>query len=140
MKFVHATHCAKRHEQRQVPIDTLRKMSIGPLYTLMADDFRDAFLWHLERHETTIADLVRATGVSRDVLNKLKARADSSTSVENGILIASYYGKTINEFLARKEATETSRISALLQMLKPEEQRILESQIRGLLVGRGIEE
>ena len=139
MKFVHASHCAKRHIIMQVPNDTLREMPIVHLNNDMAEDFRHAFLWHLERHETPLSDLVAATGVSRDVLNKLKARAESSTSVENGMLIASYYGKTINEFIACKEATETSRISALLQMLRPEEQRILESQIRGVLVGRETE-
>jgi len=96
-------------------------------------------MWHMERHDTKIADLVRDTGVSRDVVNKLKARPESSTDVENAMLIAAYYGKTVNEFIARKEVTEVSRTEALLGLLSPEEHRLLQLQIRGLLRDRGSE-
>lgn len=96
-------------------------------------------MWHMERHNTKIADLVRETGVSRDVVNKLKARPESSTDVENAILIAAYYGKTVNEFITKKEATDASRTQALLGLLSPEEHRLLQSQIRGLLRERAPE-
>ena len=99
----------------------------------MADDFRSALLWHMEDQGTTIAELVSATGVSRDVINKLRAREGSSTTVENGMLIAAYYGKTLNEFIKRQEATTTSRLSALFSLLEPEERRVVEAQIRGIL-------
>lgn len=139
MQMIHAEECAKRHLCRQVPTDTLRKMPAGTLSADMEAAFRDALMWHMERHDTKIADLVRETGVSRDVVNKLRARPESSTDVENAILIAAYYGKTVNEFITKKEATEVSRTQALLDLLSPEEHRLLQSQIRGLLRERAPE-
>lgn len=123
----------------QVPIDTLQAQPIGTLCAGMEPDFQKAFLWHLEQFGTSLAELVRETGVSRDVLNKLKSRPGSSTSVENGMLIAAYYGKTINEFVAMVDATDSSRFQALAGLLLPEEQRLLESQIRGILFRRDAE-
>jgi len=102
----------------------------------MTNDFRKAFMAHIDQDQTSLADIVSKTGVSRHVLNKLKARADASTSVENGMLIAAFYGKTLNEFVAMKETTEISRMHALLDMLQPAERQLLESQIRGILAGR----
>ncbi|WP_422074142.1 hypothetical protein [Tranquillimonas rosea] len=99
----------------------------------MASDFREALMWHMRKHDTTIAELVSATGVSRNVVNKLKSRPGSSTDVENGMLIAAFYGKTLNEFIQCSDATSTSRLAALFSLLEPEEQRLVEAQIRGLL-------
>ena len=99
----------------------------------MSGDFRDAFLWHLDRHGTKIADLVAATGVSRDVLNKLRARPGSSTTVENGLLIASFYGKTVNQFVACEVVSPEHQLATLIDMLPQEERRILLAQIRGML-------
>lgn len=140
MQMIHVSHCAKRHIALQVPNDTLRKMPFGTLSTGMDKPFREAFIWHVDRHGTKTADLVRETGVSRHVINKLKARPGSSTDVENAMLIAAFYGKTVNEFIARKEADEVSRTRALLDLLSPEEHRILQSQIRGLLADRPSQE
>lgn len=136
MQMIHAPQCAKRHYSGQVPNDTLPKMPFGTLSDAMDAPFRNALLWHMEQNNTTIADLVNETGVSRHVVNKLKARPNSSTDVENAILIAAYYGKTVNEFIAKKEATDLSRTSALLELLSPEEHRLLQLQIRGLLRDR----
>lgn len=61
--------------------------------------FRRALLYHMAVQGTSITDLVRASGVSRDVINKIKARAGASTSVENAIAIAAFYGETVNEFM-----------------------------------------
>ena len=108
----------------------------GPLNGGMADDFRNALIWHMDRHGTKISDLTARTGVSRDVINKLKARPNSSTTVENGMLIASYYGKTLNDFINCSEPSDTGSLTALFSMLRPEERRLLESQIRGLLSER----
>lgn len=99
----------------------------------MSGEFRDAFIWHMEKHETPIADLVRATGVSRDVINKLIARPQSSTVVENAILIAAFYGKSLNAFIAREEPSNEGRLAALFSLLEPEERRLLEAQMRGLI-------
>ncbi|WP_353474809.1 helix-turn-helix transcriptional regulator [Salipiger sp. H15] len=129
----HDQQCANWHSALQVPNDTLPNVPLGSLSRLMADDFRSALMWHMENQGTTIAELVSATGVSRDVINKLRARDGSSTTVENGMLLAAYYGKTLNEFIKRQEATSTSRLAALFSLLEPEEQRVVEAQIRGIL-------
>ena len=99
----------------------------------MGNDFRTALEWHMERHDTKIADLVTATGVSRDVLNKLRARPNSSTTVENALLIASYYGKTVNQFIACDDVSPSDQLHTLIDMLPPEERRIVVAQIRGML-------
>lgn len=117
------TRCAKRHN--------------ACLSRTMADDFRRALIWHMDKHRTSIADLVRATEVSRDVINKLRAREGSSTTVENAMLIAAFYGKTVNDFVALREVDSAERFAALLALLRPEERRLLEAQIRGLLHERG---
>lgn len=135
MKSVHAPHSAKRHHKKQVPIDPLLKMPFGTL-TCGMSDFRNALKWHVEKHGSTFADIARVTGVSKDVLKKINTREDASTNVENGLLIASYYGKTVNEFLAMSDATDLSRVTALLELLSPEERQLLESQIRGILSQR----
>lgn len=136
MGAVHAPQYANWHKEVQVPKDTLPEMPFGSLSASMAYEFRRAFVWHLDNYDATLADIHNATGVSRDVMNKLKSRENSTTSVENGILIASFYGKTISEFIAMQEATETSRTAALVALLRPEEQRLLQAQIRGLLAQR----
>lgn len=117
----------------QVPNDTLRRGARWMLYGVMADEFREALIWHMDHHGTGIAQLVAATGVSRDVVNKLRSRPGSSTTVENALLIASFYGKTVNQFVARQAVTLDDQLQTLIDMLEPEARRILAAQVRGLL-------
>jgi plasmid maintenance system antidote protein VapI len=131
--MTHGDICANRHYQCQVPIDTLLHVPNGTITNIMPNDFRSALLWHMEQHQTTITDLVKSTGVSRDIINKLKGRENSSTTVENGMLIAAFYGKTVNDFINLKPATDSGRTAAILDLLKPEERQLLEAQIRGIL-------
>lgn len=99
--------------------------------------FRDALIWHMKRENTKIADLVTATGISRDVINKLLAREGSSTAVENAILVCAYYGKTLEEFLRMQDGEPSRRLAALAGLLLPDEEKLLEAQVRGILAGRG---
>lgn len=78
----------------------------------MADDFRRAFLRHLEDHGTSLTAISRATGVSLDVLKKLKTRGSGSTSVENGMLIAAFYGETVNQFVQHSYSSHTKEEQA----------------------------
>ncbi|NEK22147.1 hypothetical protein GV827_07005 [Sulfitobacter sp. JBTF-M27] len=64
----------------------------------------------MEKRKTTIAQIVNATGLSRDVINKLKARPGSSTTVENGILIAAFFGKTVNQFVEMDSKDEDEQL------------------------------
>ena len=137
MNTIHTPQCAKRHTEAQVPIATLHQKAIGGFSYSMTKSFRDALIWHMEQDGTTKAELSRATGVSRDILNKLFAREDSSTAVENAILIAAYYGKNVERFIACDEKPGDRRLAALTELLQPEEERLLEAQVRGLLQRRG---
>lgn len=134
--ILHRQECAIRHTGKQVPNDTLREMPNGILSEAMSDEFRTALVWHMEEFNTKIVDLVTETGVSRDVINKLISRPESSTSAENAMLIAAYYGKTVNQFVSRTPVDSVIRMQNLFDLLKPEERQLLEAQIRGLLFRR----
>lgn len=103
----------------------------------MADDFRRAFISHVEEHGTSLAALARDTGVSLDVLKKLKTRATGSTTAENAMLIAAYYGKTVNQFVVGQEVSLNDKLGNLLQLLSPEERRFVEAQMLGLIAAHG---
>jgi plasmid maintenance system antidote protein VapI len=98
----------------------------------MGHAFRDAFVWHFETLETKIAELVRATGISRDVINKLLAREGSSTSAENALLIAGYYGKTLEAFVSYDSRGDFG-LPALAELLTDDEAKIVAAQVRGIL-------
>lgn len=136
MNIGHVGYCADWHKSRQVPIDTLNSVPFGTLNVGMANDFRSALLWHMEMNGTTIAELVSRTGVSRDVINKLKAREDASTTVENAMLIAAFYGKSVNQFIMRQDVSEQERIQNLFDLLQPEEAQLLAAQIQGVIAQR----
>lgn len=116
-----------------MPIDTLPLGYDARKKLPMADgDFQRALLWHMEQQKTTIAQLSDATGVSRDVIAKLRTRPGSSTTVENGMAIAAFYGKSLNQFVAMQDAGDEERLRLLFELLTPEELPLLEAQIRGL--------
>lgn len=137
----HVRKCAKRHTGTQgpidVPTDTLKPVPIGSLSAGMASDFRQALIWHMDHHETKIVDLVRATGVSRDVINKLISRERSSTTAENALLISAYYGKSLERFIRCEEDGLESALPGLTELLTPDEEAMLEAQVRGILARRG---
>ena len=90
----------------------------------------------MEKEATTITDLVAGTGVSRDVVNKLRAREGSTTTVENALMIAAFYGKTVNQFVNREPAPQEDIIQALIGLLSDAETRELATQIRSILSDR----
>ena len=133
MMFCHGSDSANPHQPRQVPNGPLMKVNAARLYGGMADDFRRAFLRHLDDHQTQLSALARETGVSLDVLKKLKGRATGSTTVENAMLIAAYYGKTVNQFVSGQDVTQDQKLANLMQLLTPEERQLLEAQMLGLI-------
>ena len=132
----HTLLSAERHDKSQVPFNLLNENGTNDLPKCMASDFRTALLWHMDKNETRMTDIVRATGVSNDVLKKLRTRENYSTTVENGLLIAAFYGKTVNQFVALEETSENDVISALVSMMQPEEKQLLADKIRQILSGR----
>lgn len=95
-----------------------------------------ALRWHMDKHGTKIADLVRQTGVSRSVINKLLSREGNSTAAENVVMIAAYYGKTVNQFLAMEEVSDWQVAENLWELMTPEERRLMRAQMHGLLASR----
>lgn len=112
-------------------------MPIGILSGDMAFEFQAALAWHMKRHETKIVDLVKGTGVSRDVINKLLGRNNASTNVENAVLIAAYYGKTVNQFLLRQDVEPSTQLANLFDMLPPSDVPLVQAQILGIIRMRG---
>jgi hypothetical protein len=104
----------------------------------MAGEFKKALLWHMERDGTTVAALAAATGVSSDIIKKIRSpsRTDNSTDVENALLIAAYYGKNVNQFVQCADVTPAERAANLLALLEPSEQQLLETQIQALVARR----
>lgn len=137
MNVVHGVECANWHAEMQVPNDALTKICVTRFKRLMAPAFQNALRWHMDRHGTKIVDLVKATGVSRDVVNKLLGRALASTSVENALLIAAYYGKTVNQFVDCEDVTPQDQAQAVFDLLSPEDQQMLHAQMLGILRARG---
>lgn len=103
----------------------------------MTKDFRSALIWHLERHGTKMSELVRATGISRDTLNKLIAREGATTAAETALVVASFYGESLKSFIRCDDGPSVQALAVLLDLLRPEEAEMLEAQIRGLLERRG---
>ncbi|WP_353345504.1 hypothetical protein [Litorivita sp. NS0012-18] len=103
----------------------------------LANNFRTAFIWHMNKHDSSVSKIVRATGISRDVLNKLLARENSSTAVENALRISAYFGKTLEQFMSCDEGGSVGSLSSLVDLLRPDEARLLTAQIQGILRQRG---
>lgn len=102
----------------------------------MKDSFKEAYLWHLAKHGPRIADFSRATGVSRDVLNKFQLPGPRTTSVENGLAIAAYFGKTLEQFMRCDEVSPDEMLHNLAERLLPSEQQVVISTMTALLQAR----
>jgi ribonucleoside-diphosphate reductase alpha chain len=70
------------------------------------DSFGSALKWRMEKTGKKIAEISKEADVSRDVLNKLLSRENSSTSAENGIAIAKAFGLSMDAFMAKTEPPE----------------------------------
>lgn len=90
----------------------------------------------MERHGTRIVDLVNGTGVSRDVVNKILGRSSASTSVDSAILIAAFYGKSVNQFVSKQDVSDIEKVTTLFELMQPEDLHMLEAQIQGILAQR----
>ena len=60
--------------------------------------FRLGLKAQIDACDTTVAEISRKTGVSRDVINKLPAREGASTTVENAVALAAFFGAQVEDF------------------------------------------
>jgi hypothetical protein len=137
MNFVHKRYgyiCNPASQVTTVPLTTPRKLRFFPV---MADNFSDALLWHMDRAGHTIAELARGSGVSASAIKQLRARSGSGTSAKTGAQIAAFYGKSYQSFLRCEEnASDEDALREALTLLSPAERKMILLQIRGLVAGR----
>ncbi len=95
--------------------------------------FRDALLWHMTQHSTTIAALAKGTGVSSDVIKKVRSRENASAKAEDAWRIASFYGKDLEAFIRCEAPLDDQAFRSLLALLTPQEKKLLEAQMRAML-------
>lgn len=136
IKISHADESAKWHEIEQVPNARLPEDFLPGLCGDMAVNFRTALLRHMKDHGTKAADIAKGSGVSLDIIKKLRTREHSSTNAESATRIAAYYGKTLAQFLSGVEPSEVGKLESMLELLTPEERRVLLAQIRGMIHDR----
>lgn len=103
------------------------------------NDFRDALLWHMSRNQTKIAELAKASGVSPDIIKKVRTRPHASTNAEDASKIAAYYGKSVAQFIRCEDVPSDQAIGALVDLLTPTEKQVLEAQVRAMLHVRGLQ-
>jgi len=98
--------------------------------------FREALLWHMQQHKTTIAALSKGSGVTSDVIKKIRSRDGASAKAEDAWRIASYFGKDLQQFIRREEPRDDQAFRSLLALMTPQEKRVLEAQMRAMLEAR----
>lgn len=131
---------ADRHRECQalsVLIDLSRDECPASNIGGMGKPFQDALRWHMDEHGTSIPELADGTGVSADVIKKLRRSPPYSTTVENGIALSSFYGKTVEQFIrCDKPTSNAAEASGLFSLLREDEARLLLAQVRGILGSR----
>lgn len=130
---VHGVSSAIWHNRLQVPFGPLRPLTSGGTIPATMKGFRDALLWHMAQHPTSIAALARGTGVSADVIKKVRSRENASAKAEDAWRIASYFGKDLEQFIRCEAALDDQAFRSLLALLTPQEKKLLEAQMRAML-------
>lgn len=100
--------------------------------------FRESLIAKMDEAGITAAELSRRTGVSKTKIDKLRQRVTVETTVSDAIIMANFFGMTVEELMglsARQAAVD--QLMALIARLTPEQSRMLQAQIQGLLALRG---
>jgi transcriptional regulator with XRE-family HTH domain len=117
----------------------LLSMDKGPLSARTSPDycpcmhksFRDALLAALEDARTPLRAVADGAGVSYDQLVKLKNGRSRSTNVDDAIKIASFFGKSLDEFMGDRTQAQRAEIVSLYNQLTPQERDLLLAAARG---------
>ena len=91
----------------------------------MAKSFRDALIEGIASSGVSVAELARATGVSKDQIHKVKQGKSRSTNVDDALKIANYFGQSLDEFLEDSSTQKDAEIASLLMQLEPTERQFL---------------
>ena len=139
MVIAHAADCANwriKGQPKYVPTGALPVAPKGSMSTDMEQSFGDALKWHMDRDGTTVARLTQATGVTRSVVDKLLSRQGTTTGADNAMLLAAYWGKTVNQFVTLTPVNDFQKFENLLELLQPSERQVLLAQMAGMLRAR----
>jgi len=114
---------------------TILRMEKNSVYSaFMSRSFGDTPKARMDAEEVSIADISRATGVSSDIVKKLRSREGSTTNVEDAAKLAAYFGQSVEDFMSDSPAR--AGLKAKIDLLTPGEQRIVLAQIEGILASR----
>lgn len=103
---------------------------------IMENKFRKAFLRHLSETNLKVTDVAKGARVSKDQLNKLKQGKSQSINVDAAVLVARYFGETVNEFIGEERPALHSSLIQKLGMLTEREQRVLVASLNALSAER----
>lgn len=103
--------------------------------------FSEALKWHLEHEGGSPSKIAQASGVTRNVLNKLKQGYITTTTAENARKIAECYGKTVEQFLdclpLDAEQADDKDLDRLFEAgfreLRPDQKRMILRMLSALL-------
>ena len=98
--------------------------------------FNAALRWHMLKHDTKIAVLAKATGVSVDAIKKARSRPRGQMFGANAEAIASYYGKDIATFIRCEDVPDAHALAALADLLTREERQAMVAQMRWMIENR----
>lgn len=99
-------------------------------------DFRDALLWHMTQHQTTIAALAKGSGVSADVIKKVRSREGASAKAEDAWRIAAYFGKELPQFIRCEDVPQDQELRSLYALLETQEKKLAAAHMRAMLQTR----
>ncbi|PNW61799.1 UNVERIFIED_CONTAM: hypothetical protein BEN50_25730 [Euhalothece sp. KZN 001] len=114
----------------------MRIRTNGVMANPMKEAFRESLIEHLERHQVSLAELARETGVSLPQLQKLSQRRTVAPNVHDAVRIARYFGKSVEAFCGEEENAELESLLGLIARLTPEQREIVEAQIAGIFARR----
>lgn len=99
----------------------------------MRKRFRDALIEHCERTKTSLSAVSNATGVSYEQLKKLRQNKSKSTNVDDAVLIANFFGLSLDEFIGDDTPQKREEILRLYSQLETSERDLLLAAARGFL-------
>ncbi len=99
----------------------------------MRKSFSQAFIEHLEQSNLKVTEVAIRAGVSKDALYSLKYGKTQNMAVDDAIMVAAVFGKTVEEFLGLSEAQIRSSLAEKVAQLTGREQAILEASLDAIL-------
>lgn len=99
--------------------------------------FREALIERLNITGLTVAELARRSGVAKSQLDKLRQRKVDTTNVHDAVLIARFFGQSVEDFMGlRKRADRSDEVADLIQILPHNHKEIILAQVRAVIALR----